>query len=151
VGNAVLQQPHLQPTFNIASGKHNIRVVVPGFEPFVTDLEVLGNGSTQWIIHEPPSETPTETTGQANESNASLDEPKMTKYQNLGGDSNIEEYESGEDYIKVRFRRSSVVYVYDATAPGAEMVAEMKRLAAEGRGLSSYISQQVKSNFSRKE
>jgi hypothetical protein len=41
-------------------------------------------------------------------------------------------------------------YDYDYRHPGREHVETMKRLAEEGRGLSTYISQHVRKNYARK-
>ena len=74
----------------------------------------------------------------------------MTEYQNLSGESGISAYEIGEDYIRVEFRDEDV-YLYTNNSAGAEHIAEMKRLAELGRGLNTYISQNVKSNYEKKE
>ena len=75
----------------------------------------------------------------------------MISYKNLSGNSGVVAYESGADYIKLRFRRSSKIYVYDALAPGLTHVKQMKKLAAAGRGLTTYVSQNIKRNYSRTE
>ena len=76
---------------------------------------------------------------------------QMIQYPNLSGDSGVSEYEVGPDFIRVRFGRSTTVYVYDSSRPGSVRVDEMKRLASVGKGLATYISQQVKADYSRKE
>ena len=73
----------------------------------------------------------------------------MTTYQNTHGKSGVVEYESGSDYIKIQFKGPQKVYVYDYTKPGKTHVDEMKLLAESGRGLATYISQEVKTDFSR--
>lgn len=73
----------------------------------------------------------------------------MTPYGNLSGDSGVIAYEGGDDFIKIQFRHSPKLYVYDSTRPGSAHVFQMQRLAAAGRGLSAYISQHVKKNYSR--
>ncbi len=73
----------------------------------------------------------------------------MTPYGNLSGDSGVVAYETGDDFIKVQFRHSPKLYVYDSGRPGSSHVNQMQRLAAAGRGLSTYISQHVKKNYSR--
>lgn len=73
----------------------------------------------------------------------------MISYKNLGGNSGVVAYESGTDYIKLRFQRSRKIYVYDAAAPGRTHVERMKKLASAGRGLATYVSQNVKRNYSR--
>jgi hypothetical protein len=73
----------------------------------------------------------------------------MPKYANSGGDSAVIAYEIDGESISVEFK-GRMVYVYDSVRPGASHVATMKRLAAAGQGLNSYIGKQVKSNFARK-
>ena len=75
----------------------------------------------------------------------------MTPYSNLSGDSGVVAYDIGDDFIKIQFRHSRKVYVYDSAKPGWSRVQQMQRLATAGRGLSSYISQHVGKNFSRTE
>jgi len=70
-------------------------------------------------------------------------EPKrMKKYKNISGSSGITAYETGPDWIKVKFT-SGTVYKYNYSKPGRHHVEKMKSLAEEGRGLSTYISQNV--------
>jgi len=73
----------------------------------------------------------------------------MQRYRNLSGDSGVRAYECGRDAIKVRFANGET-YVYDAQVPGAEDVARMQALAVAGRGLSTYIAQQVRERYARK-
>ena len=73
----------------------------------------------------------------------------MTPYGNLSGDSGVAAYSIGDDFIKLQFRHSPKLYVYDAGRPGLAHVTQMQRLAVAGRGLSTYISQNVKKNYSR--
>jgi hypothetical protein len=75
--------------------------------------------------------------------------PRMQRYANLGGDSGVVAYAIAPGQITVRFRHGPA-YVYDASAPGPGAVAEMQRLARAGRGLSTYISQQVRDRYARK-
>jgi hypothetical protein len=78
-------------------------------------------------------------------------ESDMLRYANLSGNSGVEAYEVGESFIKVRFNTISTVYVYDYSKPGVRPVEEMKRLAAHGRGLATYIAQEVREDYARKE
>jgi hypothetical protein len=75
----------------------------------------------------------------------------MTPYQNLSGDSGVAAYEVGDDFLKVRFWESPGVYVYTSRSAGAKHLREMKRLAAIGRGLSTYISRHVHDRYDRLE
>jgi hypothetical protein len=76
----------------------------------------------------------------------------MERYRNLSGDSGVEAYELGDDFVKVRFT-PGVVYWYTEASVGARHVAALKRLARRGQGLGTYISQhpEVKSGYARKE
>jgi hypothetical protein len=76
----------------------------------------------------------------------------MKRYQNLSGDSGVDAYEIGEDFIKVRFRQGAV-YWYTGEGVGARHLAELKRLALSGRGLGTYISRhaEVREGYARKE
>lgn len=73
----------------------------------------------------------------------------MPRYANHSGQSGVVAYECAPDRIAVQFVDGSV-YLYDSGRPGAAAVAEMQRLAAAGRGLSTYISQHVRENFAEK-
>ena len=75
----------------------------------------------------------------------------MERYKNLGGNSGVELFECGQQYIKVKFKSSRTIYVYDWREPGHDHVENMKQLAKEGQGLNTYISQNVKKNYARTE
>lgn len=74
----------------------------------------------------------------------------MTKYQNLSQESGIDKYEILEDGIRVQWVDGDIYY-YSTSSTGAEHIAEMKRLAIKGRGLATYISQNVRQNYEYKE
>jgi len=75
----------------------------------------------------------------------------MTPYRNLSGSSNVVSYEASEDSIHVVFKNGAYRnYLYNSVRPGKAAVEDMKRLAALGRGLNSYISSVIKSNFVRR-
>lgn len=75
----------------------------------------------------------------------------MTPYRNLSGNSNVVAYEVAGDSIHVVFKSGTYRnYLYNSVRPGRAMVAKMKLLAEQGRGLNSYISSTVKDNFARK-
>jgi hypothetical protein len=73
----------------------------------------------------------------------------MTPYKTLSGDSGVTAYEIRKTAILVKFRGGGS-YLYDYQTPGRSDVEEMKRLAVEGRGLASYISQHVRKRYARK-
>ncbi|WP_350282368.1 hypothetical protein [Nitrosomonas sp.] len=75
----------------------------------------------------------------------------MTPYRNLSGNSNVVAYETTDDSIHVVFKSGTYRhYLYNSARPGAAVVERMKQLAAQGRGLNSYISSTVKDKFRRK-
>lgn len=57
-------------------------------------------------------------------------------------------YECGNEHVDVQFR-SGKTYRYSYASAGRHHVEEMKRLAAAGRGLSSYISQYTRDLYDR--
>jgi hypothetical protein len=73
----------------------------------------------------------------------------MTPYRNLSGSSGIVAFEIRDRSIVVEFKHGGR-YVYDYDIPGMKEVEEMKRLASEGRGLATYINQNVRQRFARK-
>ncbi len=74
----------------------------------------------------------------------------MQIYSNLGGSSNVNSYEIGIDFIRVRFRDSSI-YKYTNSSAGENHVSEMKKLAQCGQGLNSYIMLNCKKGYESKE
>lgn len=73
----------------------------------------------------------------------------MQRYGNTDGDSGVQAYESGSDYIRVTFKDGST-YTYTYGSAGAEHIEQMKRLAARGDGLNSYIMKNVKKAYASK-
>lgn len=75
----------------------------------------------------------------------------MTPYRNLNGNSNVVTYEATEDSIHVVFKGGRYRnYLYNSVRPGQVVVERMKALAAQGRGLNSYIFSVVKDRYARK-
>jgi hypothetical protein len=74
----------------------------------------------------------------------------MQRYGNLDGHSGVAEYELAPGRIRVRFVHQPTIYEYDRARPGVRHVREMTARAKEGRGLATYISQHVGSNYARK-
>jgi hypothetical protein len=72
----------------------------------------------------------------------------MQRYQGLSGDSGVESYDCGADWITVRFTRGGT-YLYDRHKPGPIHVQRMKDLAPSGDGLGTYINQYVRGNCVR--
>jgi hypothetical protein len=73
----------------------------------------------------------------------------MQPYKNLGGDSGVSAYETGNDSITVEFKDRSA-YLYTNESAGSENIEHMKNLAASGSGLNSFISTTVKKNYASK-
>ncbi len=72
----------------------------------------------------------------------------MEKYKGLENGGVIA-YETFEDGIILKFKDGRS-YLYDYEKPGKKHVEEMKRLAVEGSGLTTYINQEVRENYSGK-
>ena len=77
------------------------------------------------------------------------EEMRMERYRNLAGNSGVAAYEIGADSITVRFQDGDT-YLYTNASAGADTIAEMKRLAHAGRGLSSFISRTVRDRYAAK-
>ena len=71
----------------------------------------------------------------------------MQKYKNLGGDSGVEGYEIGPDYIVVKFKTTARTYTYSYASAGEEAVEHMKGLAKSGEGLNEYINRFVRDKY----
>ncbi|PBQ31678.1 hypothetical protein CNR22_07820 [Sphingobacteriaceae bacterium] len=74
----------------------------------------------------------------------------MKTYKNLSGNSGVVAYEIGRTFIKIKFEGETGIYTYDYKRPGKYDVEIMKTLAQKGEGLSTYISEEVRTNFSSK-
>lgn len=73
----------------------------------------------------------------------------MHRYKNLSQDSGVTSYKINNDSIIVEFT-DGAQYVYSYDIPGKSKVEQMKELAINGKGLSTYISQTVKTSFAKK-
>jgi hypothetical protein len=73
----------------------------------------------------------------------------MKRYRNLSGGSGVSAYDIGPDSVAVRFL-DGTVYVYSYASAGRDKVEEMKRLALAGRGLATFISQHVGTDYDMK-
>jgi hypothetical protein len=64
------------------------------------------------------------------------------------GDSGVTALAIRDDFMIVRFRRKRVeTYVYNLDRPGPAHLDEMKRRAHSGKGLTTYINQQVGAHY----
>lgn len=73
----------------------------------------------------------------------------MERYKNLSGNSGVVAYESGPDFIKIKFRDGGV-YLYNYSVTGKFNVERMKKLAEDGRGLNTFISRNVREDYAAK-
>ncbi len=73
----------------------------------------------------------------------------MTLYANLSGNSPVYAYELKANGIIVRFN-DGVHYLYDDTSTSAYNIQKMQVLAGSGKGIASFINQQVRNGYDRK-
>jgi len=71
---------------------------------------------------------------------------ELNKYKDLSGDGGIMGYFFLEDGIIIKFS-NSYYYLYNYENPGGEHVEKMKKLAAQGQGLKTYINKYVRDNY----
>jgi hypothetical protein len=71
--------------------------------------------------------------------------PYKSKKRNVG----VVAYEAAKDFIKIQFRDGSV-YLYTYRKPGKSEVSEMKKLAASGIGLTTFINKYVRDRYEAK-
>lgn len=73
----------------------------------------------------------------------------MKPYANRGGNSNVQSYEIGSDFIAVKFKGTSKIYIYSYRSSNSQDVERAKQLAEAGSGLNSYIMLNMKNDFER--
>ncbi|WP_223845585.1 hypothetical protein [Flavobacterium selenitireducens] len=73
----------------------------------------------------------------------------MKRYNANNRNSGVVAYEFGPDYIRLLFRDSAEVYTYSHRSAGKSNVEQMKRLAAEGHGLTTFVTRNVRHLFER--
>jgi hypothetical protein len=73
----------------------------------------------------------------------------MQPYKNLSGTSGVVAFEAGGRYIDIEFEGRQR-YRYDYTVPGQWEVETMKSLAQSGKGLATFINQNVRERFAKK-
>ncbi len=74
----------------------------------------------------------------------------MEKYENKGGNSGVDVYECGTDFIRVRFNDGGQ-YLYTNDSAGIDEIQKMQELARAGQGLNSFINKEIKKNYACKE
>lgn len=73
----------------------------------------------------------------------------MKKYKNVSGKSTVTMFELAKDVVTIRFT-SQEVYRYSNQSAGSENISKMKLLALAGKGLGTFIENNVKEKFARK-
>lgn len=73
----------------------------------------------------------------------------MEMYKNLGGNSGVAAYGVGGDSITVQFN-DGAVYLYSYASAGNHNIETMKKLAAAGQGLNSFIMKYVRKSYAAK-
>jgi hypothetical protein len=73
----------------------------------------------------------------------------MQPYQAANGQSGVTAFKIEPGAITLRFRNDGT-YRYDATRPGPAHVAEMQRLARQGKGLNTYVNKYVRKDYAKK-
>jgi len=73
----------------------------------------------------------------------------MKKYIDKTNNSGVESFEITSSSIKVKFKYSDEIYIYSYKSAGKTHVENMKNLAIEGIGLSTYISKYASEKFEK--
>jgi len=73
----------------------------------------------------------------------------MRAYGNLSGNSGVKAYQIRDGEIEVEFVNGQA-YRYDDASTGSGRVRKMQRLARAGRGLSTYISREVRGDYAKR-
>ena len=73
----------------------------------------------------------------------------MHRYRNTSGESGVVAYDLDTGSITIEFTGGDR-YLYTERSAGAENIAKMQDLAREGRGLSTFVSQHIRSRYAKK-
>jgi hypothetical protein len=71
----------------------------------------------------------------------------MERYGNRSGNSGVEAYACGAGFIRIKYLREPEPYLYTDESSGPEHIRKMQELARAGKGLASYVSRYVKTNY----
>jgi hypothetical protein len=74
---------------------------------------------------------------------------QVKHYKNRSGESGVVAYDIGAESITIEFNGGER-YLYTSESAGAANIARMQRLALDGRGLSTFISQVIRNRYARK-
>jgi hypothetical protein len=80
---------------------------------------------------------------------ANLFRMKLERYKDLSGSGGITGYKFLDDGIMLQFKYRDL-YLYDDKKPGKGHIEQMKILAKRGKGLTTYVNQNVRENFKEK-
>jgi hypothetical protein len=73
----------------------------------------------------------------------------MKKYEGAKN-AGVSTYKMLDDGIILKFKDDKYLYLYDYIKPGKEHVEKMKILASGGKGLTTYVNQNVRGNYKDK-
>jgi hypothetical protein len=71
-------------------------------------------------------------------------------YQSQNPNAGVVNYEIVDETIILEFSNGKFRYVYNSAAPGAIHVTAMMNLAAQRKGLTTYVSQHIRKNYANK-
>lgn len=71
----------------------------------------------------------------------------MVRYRNASGNSGVDSYQIGDNYITIKFSGTFRSYTYSYNKAGRAHVEKMKSLAKQGSGLNSYVNNYVKFSY----
>lgn len=74
----------------------------------------------------------------------------MERYRDIDGDSGVNAYEIGSDFIRVKFS-TGAIYLYTYASAGQINIDQMKILAQRGEGLNAFINTTVRKLYAQKE
>jgi len=74
---------------------------------------------------------------------------KLKNYKDLSGSGGITGYQFLQNGIILQFK-SKDLYLYDYKKPGKQHIEQMKILAEKGKGLTTYVNQNIRDNYSQK-
>ena len=73
----------------------------------------------------------------------------MIPYHNSSNNAGVTAYEPGADFIIVKFQDGRV-YLYNHEVTGKTDIEQMKVLALNGEGLTTFINQHVKDKYAKR-
>ncbi len=74
---------------------------------------------------------------------------ELNIYKDLSGNSGITGYKIVPKGIILQFKHKEL-YLYDNSKPGKHHIEHMKILAEKGKGLTTYVNQNIKDNYKQK-